>query len=166
MANIDRNSQEYKQIFDRINQTVKRIPARVAVVAFNFSKERFEKKNWIDRASERWKKTEKNKGSTLVASGRLKRFIRKISVTSKRIIIGTDIPYARAHNDGIEIKGIEQVRSYTRRAHRRRSYIRNGKRIKSQNVKSHRVKSFSRKYHRKFVKRQFIGYSRESLARG
>lgn len=161
MANIDRNNQEYIKIFERINSAVAALPARIAVVAVNFSKERFVKKNWIDRSTETWKKTRKKKGSTLVASGRLKRSIRKVTVTPSRVVIGTDVPYARIHNEGGEISGTETVRSFTRRRHRRRAHMRKDKPIKEQTVKSYKVKPFSRKYKRKFIKRQFIGQSQE-----
>jgi len=161
MPDINRNSEEYIKIFDRIDKAVSALPARIAVVAVNFSKERFVKKNWIDRHVDTWKKTKKRKGSTLVASGRLKRSIRKISVTPARVVIGTNVPYARPHNEGGTYSGTESVRSFVRRKHRRRAHIRGGKRIKAQTIKAYRVKPFSRKYHRKFVKRQFIGQSME-----
>ncbi len=133
---------------------MQQILARIAVLAVNFSKDRFVQKNWIDSHSEPWKKTTKRKGSTLVASGRLKRSIRKVRVTSSQVVIGPYVPYARAHNDGEEIEGTEYVRSHTRRQHRRKLHTRKGKRIKAYTVKAH-----SRKYHRKFAKRQFIGKS-------
>lgn len=151
---------KYIEIFNRINTTVGQLPARIAVLAVNFSKDRFAQKNWIDSVANPWKKTNKRKGSTLVASGRLKRSIRKISVTPSRVTIGTDVPYARAHNEGLEISGTERVRSFTRKKHRRKSHIRGGKRIKAQIVDSHKVNSFTRKYKRKFAKRQFIGKSK------
>lgn len=150
----------YVDIFNRINQVVQQIPARIAVLAVNFSKDRFVQKNWIDSHPEPWKKTTKRKGSTLVASGRLKRSIRKVRVTPSQVVIGTDVPYARVHNDGEEIQGTEYVRSHTRRQHRRKSHTRKGKRIKAYTVKSYTVKAHSRKYHRKFAKRQFIGKSK------
>ncbi|GHV13678.1 hypothetical protein FACS1894169_01200 [Bacteroidia bacterium] len=161
MPNNHRNTAEYTRIFDNINKVVAALPARIAVVAVNFSKERFVKKNWVDVTSERWKASRKKKSSTLVASGRLRRSIRKVSVTPSRIIIGTDVPYARIHNEGGKISGTETVRSHTRRQHRRKGYTRKGKRVKATTVKSYRVKSFSRKYNRKFAKRQFIGQSQE-----
>lgn len=159
MTDIDHNSEAYQAIFNRINSTVAALPSRIAVVAVNFSKERFVQKNWISTVPRPWVKTKKRKGSTLVASGRLKRSIRKVSVTPSRVVIGTDVPYARAHNEGLEIKGTEVVRTHTRRQYRRRAYTRKGKRVKAQTVKAHQVKQFSRRYHRKFVKRQFIGQS-------
>lgn len=163
MPNINRQSEDYQKIFDRINSAVKALPARVAVVAVNFSKERFVKKNWIDRYVDAWKpaRRKKRKGSLLVASGRLKRSIRKISVTPTQVVIGTNVPYARIHNEGGEISGTERVKSFRRKAHKRKAHTRDGKRIKAQTVKAYRVKPFSRKYKRKFEKRQFIGASME-----
>ncbi|NDW19141.1 hypothetical protein D0T53_09480 [Dysgonomonas sp. 216] len=154
-------NEDYSKIFDRISTAVNNIPTKVATVAVNFSKERFVEKNWINKRKISWKKTKKKRGSTLVASGRLKRSIRKITVTPQYVSIGTDVPYARAHNEGLEISGTESVKQHTRKQHRRRSYIRKDKRIKAQIVKSHTVKQHSRKYKRKFVKRQFIGQSQE-----
>lgn len=156
---INRDSKDYVAIFDRINSAVQALPSRIAVVAINFSKERFVKKDWVDVTAKRWKASRKKKGSTLVASGRLKRSIRKISVTPSRVVIGTNVPYAQAHNDGAEFSGEETVRRHVRRQHRRRSHVRKGKRIKAQTVKSYTVKSHSRKYSRKLAKRQFIGQS-------
>lgn len=153
-------NRSYIDVFNQINRVVQQVPARIAVLAVNFSKDRFVQKNWIDAHPEPWKKTNKRKGSTLVASGRLKRSIRKVRITPSQVVIGTDVPYARVHNEGEEIQGSETVRSHTRRQHRRKSHTRNGKRIKAYTVKSHTVKTYSRKYHRKFAKRQFIGKSK------
>lgn len=140
-------------LFDKINATVAAMPQRVAVIAVNFSKDRFVKKNWLDTKPEPWKKTKKTKGSTLVASGRLKRSIRKVRVGPDYAVIGTDVPYAKAHNDGAEISGTEYVRGHRRRAHTRK------RNDKTEHVKSHTVKPYSRKYHRKFARRQFVGKS-------
>lgn len=143
------------QLFDKINSTTAAMPQRVAVLAVNFSKERFIKKNWINESPEPWKKSRKKTGSTLVASGRLKRSIRKIRVGTDFVIIGTDVPYAKIHNEGGEISGTEKVRAHTRKTHTRKC------KGKSQVVKQHTVKPFSRKYRRKFEARQFIGKSAE-----
>lgn len=60
------------RICDNINRTITRIPHKAAVLAVNFSKERFIKKNWLDDREYPWPKTKKRKGSTLIKSGRLK----------------------------------------------------------------------------------------------
>lgn len=116
----------------------------VGATAVNFSKERFVRKNWVDRTPEAWKKTNKNKGSTLVASGQLKRSIRLISINGNRIVIGTDIPYAKIHNEGGTITKTVQIKSHHRI---------------SMKGKRSMVKSHSRKMNTKIDKRQFIGVS-------
>jgi phage gpG-like protein len=158
MANTVR---EVERLFDSVMARVSVLPQRIATLAVNFSKERFIEKNWHDSSPEPWPKTNKKKGSTLVESGRLKRSIRKIHVSPDYISIGTNVPYAKIHNEGGEISGVETVRAHDRRSHKRKSHSRKGKRIKRQTVKAHRVKSYSRKYYRKFKARQFIGKSHE-----
>ena len=147
------------RICDNINRTIIRIPYKAAVLAVNFSKERFIKKNWLDDREYQWPKTKKRKGSTLIKSGRLKRSIRQVHVGADYAIIGTDAPYARAHNDGLTIEGIEKVRAHDRKSHKRKAYTRSGKRIKAGTVRAHSVKSHTRKFKRSFVQRQFIGQS-------
>ncbi len=147
------------RICDNINRTITRIPHKAAVLAVNFSKERFIKKNWLNGRERPWPKTKKRKGSTLIKSGRLKRSIRQVHVGTDYAIVGTDVPYARPHNDGLTIEGTEQVRSYDRRSHKHKSYIRSGKRIKAGTVRAHAVKTHARKYKRKFIQRKFIGQS-------
>lgn len=149
------------RVCDNINRAISTIPQKAAVMAVNFTKERFVKKNWVDNAEHPWVKTKKRKGSTLIKSGRLKRSIRKVHVGADYAIIGTDVPYAQIHNDGGTIKGTEHVRSHTRRAHKHKSYIRSGKRIKAGTVRAHIIKSHTRKYKRTVIKRQFVGKSQQ-----
>lgn len=148
------------RICDNIERTIKAIPRKAAVLAVNFSKERFIKKNWLDDRETSWPKTKKRKGSTLIKSGRLKRSIRQVHVGADYAIVGTDVPYARPHNDGLTIEGTEQVRTHDRKSHRRKSYTtRSGKRIKGAKIRAHVVQAHTRKYKRKFVQRKFIGQS-------
>jgi phage gpG-like protein len=149
------------EIISSINRAMNAIPKRVATLAVNFSKERFVEKNWYNTHKEPWAKTRKRKGSTLVSSGALKRSIRKIQVTPSYVVIGTNLPYAKIHNDGGEISGTETVKAHDRKAYKRKGYTRNSKRVKATIVQAHSVKQFSRRYHRIFKARQFIGKSQE-----
>lgn len=110
------------RICDNIERAVHLIPNKAAVIAVNFSKERFVKKNWLDNREHPWRKTKKRKGSTLIKSGRLKRSIRKAHVGADYAIVGTDVPYARINNDGGTIEGTERVRTHERRTHKRKAY--------------------------------------------
>lgn len=129
----------------RVHQTF--VP-KAAIIAVNFSKERFVQKNWVDRSRERWPERErKDRGTLMVKTGRLKRSIRKIRIGSTFFIIGTDVPYAQAHNDGITIEKTVTVRQHQRT-------VRTGRSARRVEVSMH-----TRKMSRTFKQRQFIGES-------
>ena len=124
---------------------MRRLVKRSGVVAVNFSKERFVKKDWLDGNSrEAWKKRKKpDRGSLMVKSGRLKRSIRKLSEGDYFVYVGTDVPYAQIHNEGGNINKTITVRTHSR--------TRKGR---TETVKSHR-----RKMKMTMPKRQFLGDS-------
>lgn len=121
---------------------------RAAITAVNFSKERFVTKSWVDRAREKWEpRKRKDRGSLMVRSGRLKRSIRVIKTGSNYFVIGTDVPYAQAHNDGLTVKKTVTVRAHQRKVTRGR------------NPRTAEVGRHTRTIDRTFKKRQFIGES-------
>ena len=124
---------------------MRRLVNRSGVIAVNFSKERFVKKDWLDGNSRQtWKKRKKaDRGSLMVRSGRLKRSIRKMSEGDYFVYVGTDVPYAQIHNEGGDINKTVTVRTHSRTRKER-----------TETVKSHR-----RKMNIKMPKRQFIGDS-------
>lgn len=127
---------------------------KAAIVAVNFSKERFVQKNWLDRTREKWEpRKRKDRGSLMVRTGRLKRSIRKIRIGRTYFLIGTDVEYAQAHNDGLVINKTVTVRQHERTVTR-------GRTARRVTVASH-----SRKMERTFKKRQFIGESAVLLRR-
>lgn len=146
-----RETLEYIQLLDRVSKTVSRLPQVAATEAVNFSKERFRAQNWVDNNTEPWKKRKEVKGESsrragraiLVNTGRLRRSIRKVSVTQQRAIIGTDVPYAEAHNDGYRGRVKQNVRSHTRRT--KRGEV--------------EVKAHSRTMNMNLPRRRFIGTS-------
>jgi len=113
---------DFEKQLKKLQQAQSRIPQRAAVVAVNFSKERFRMKNWIDKRREPWKdRKRKGRGSTMVASGRLKRSIRKIQLGRNFAIIGSNVPYAQIHNDGGIIKEKVHVKEHKRKVTVQRS---------------------------------------------
>jgi phage gpG-like protein len=113
-----------KQVFERLKQRLKTaitsLPKVFGNEAVNFSHERFRTQSWLDNNAEPWKQRNKNvkrnKGrALLIDTGRLRRSIRIISTSENKVVIGTDVPYARIHNYGGNI---------TRRA-RSETFIRN-----------------------------------------
>ncbi|WP_271782212.1 phage virion morphogenesis protein [Aquimarina algiphila] len=143
-------STAFIQRLNRVSEVSKRLPNRAAALAVNFSKERFARKNWADTSRQQWPKRQagrKSRGSVMVRSGRLKRSIRKLQVTSNYILIGSDVPYAQLHNEGGTIKKTVNIREHQRR-------ITRGRKGGRATVKNHK-----RKMNLTVPKRQFIGES-------
>ena len=146
----------------KLGKLKNKFPEMAAIEAVNFTKERFIRKNWVDRTAKAWdkrkpspewhseaRKKENNRGSLMIKSGRLKRSIRKIKVTANSVTIGTDVPYAQIHNEGGTVNQIVQVKAHSRQRKGRTS----------------NVKAFSRKRKIKMPQRQFIGESAILLRR-
>ena len=155
-------SPDFIKKLNRLSKLYRKFPDMAAIEAVNFSKERFVRKNWVDRTVEPWKKPEpvpdwvpkkwrKKGGSLLIGkgSGRLKKSIRKISVTRNSVTIGTDVEYAQIHNEGGVINQTITIKAHTRK--------RKGR--------SEDVKAYTRKRKFKIPKRQFIGESAILLRR-
>lgn len=161
---------EWTRKMQALKAAYAKLPDEIAAVAVNFSKERFRDQAWLDETKHPWKprkrprKGGKKRSQTLlVDTVRLKKSIRRISVSPHRVIIGTDVPYASIHNYGGTITGTFNVRAHTVKAHRRRAYTRTRagrtERIKAQTVKFHPVASHSRKVNTRIPQRQFLGES-------
>lgn len=155
-------SPDFIKKLNRLSKLYTKFPELAAIEAVNFSKERFVRKNWVDKGVEAWKarkpspewhsdeqKKAASRGSLMVKSGRLKRSIRKTAVTRNSVTIGTDVPYAQIHNEGGIIK-----QNITIKAHSRK---RKGR--------SENVKEYKRKRQFKIPQRQFIGESAILLRR-
>ena len=100
-----------------LRQVMITLPRTIGLLAVNFSKDRFRAGGWYDRTFMPWKtrngeKRGQSGRAILVKSGRLRRSIRVTSVTSNSVTIGTDVPYAKAHNEGF--KGMVTVKSHKR----------------------------------------------------
>lgn len=155
-------SPDFIKKLNRLSKLYTKFPELAAIEAVNFSKERFVRKNWVDKGVEAWKarkpspewhsdeqKKAASRGSLMVKSGRLKRSIRKTAVTRNSVTIGTDVPYAEAHNEGAVINQSINIKSHTRTRKGRES----------------RVEAHKRRRMIKLPKRQFIGESAILLRR-
>ncbi len=153
---------EFLKKMDALADAYGKLPAQIAAIAVNFSKERFVDQTWLDTARQPWKerarrrKGGKKKSQTLlVDTGRLKRSIRKISADRNTVVVGTDVPYAQIQNDGGDINKSVLVKSHTRKAYTRK------RKGRKETVKSHKVKLHARKMNVKIPARTFIGQSEE-----
>lgn len=155
-------SPDFLRKLNLLSKLYRKFPEMAAIEAVNFSKERFVRKNWVDKSVTRWKarkpspewhseeqKRAASRGSLMVKSGRLKRSIRKIKVTRNSVTIGTDVPYAEAHNEGAVINTSVNVKTHSRK-----------RKGRTETVKAHR-----RKRKITLPERRFIGESAILLRR-
>lgn len=160
----------FEAAIKRVNKACETVPTRAATVAVNFTKERFREQNWLDETPEAWKKRKKygrskrsDNRAVLVKSGRLMRSWRKIYANASRAAIGTDVPYAKAHNEGEKIQTVASIGSYQKKAYRRRASTRDRKgrteKVKAHTVASHQVKAHRRNVNIQLPKRQMVGNS-------
>lgn len=100
-----------------LRKQLQTLPVKVGDIAVNFFKARFREQGWRNVYLKGWKqrspKAKRNKGrAILIDSGRLRRSIRIAKINAMEVTIGTDVPYARMHNEGF--KGTVQVKAHTR----------------------------------------------------
>lgn len=162
---------EFMRKMDAVSKAYDRMPNEIAAIAVNFSKERFRDQAWLDNTRHPWKdRSRKRTGKTrsqtlLVDKGRLKRSIRKIYVSSTRVVIGTDVPYAQAQNDGFKGAVHQHVKSHTRALTKfgitSRKQLKRSTRIEFGRVKrgESTVKAYNRTIHQNIPARPFMGQS-------
>lgn len=164
---------EFDEVIKRVQAVYRTLPDKAATIAVNFFKKRFVEQNWVDYATEAWKRRKlrgknREQRAILTKTGRLRRSIRKGKVTPDYAIIETDVPYARIHNEGFrgtvnvkvhkrnryktvktkEGKGVYSVKTRKERQRTRRTREVDG---------THWVRSHTRRVN--MPRRQFMGQS-------
>jgi phage gpG-like protein len=123
------NITDFANRIQRLDKVYRSFPGRAATIAVAFSKDRFREQAWVDNTTQPWRKRKENARqrnksqgrAILMKSGRLKRSIRKIRVGPSTAVVGTDVPYAAAHNYGF--KGKVTVHSHSRRSRGKSSQV-------------------------------------------
>ena len=91
------------------------LPKVLANEALNWMKDNFNRQGFPGDTFESWPKRKNNSRQgrkILVLTGNLRRSLRIVAITETGFVIGTDLPYAKAHNDGVN-KTV-QVQAHTR----------------------------------------------------
>lgn len=102
--------ERFKSINDKLKRTLAAFPAKAGAIAVQVSDEAFKKQGWTDHGLKPWtprQSEDANKPSgraILVLTGRLRRSVRVVNVSATTVTIGTDVPYAKIHNEGGTIK--------------------------------------------------------------
>ena len=136
--------------------------------AVNFFKDSFRRQGFLGDTLEPWKprktntkwgKTPRNKGrAILIDTGRLRRSIRLISASNLTATIGTDVPYARAHNEGSRLGLIQSVKAFTRKKNTTAT-IGTSSRTRRVQTGTINVKAHTRRINQNIPRRQFMGQS-------
>lgn len=106
-----------KKLADRFEQLEKELPRKAGAWAVQQFKRSFKREGWIEnRTVDKWPERKSNPGrerrgrrGLLIESGRLRRSIRIKSTTRDSVTVGTDVPYARIHNEGGHIEQNIQI---------------------------------------------------------
>ena len=158
----------FNHIQQQFNRLMQDLPAKLGTIMVNFSKSRFREQNWVDGITSPWAKrknnAKRNRGrAILIDTGRLRRSIRIISITPYRVTIGTDVPYAEAHNEGVD--KMVTVNAFTRNKTTKQKLfsIKTKKgRMAKVTIGSSSVKTHQR--HMKLPRRRFLGTSENLTA--
>lgn len=159
------NLNRYERHFKKVLQYA---PGMLGNDAVNFFLDNFKRQGWLGNSIEPWRKrspkAKRNRGrAILVDTGRLRRSIRIIQASGGVVRIGSDVPYAKAHNEGF--RGVVNVKAHTRNRYGKfkegsGKFTKKGKeRMKSVTrvTGSGQVKAHTRKMN--MPKRQFMGNS-------
>lgn len=87
-----------------LQQELNKLPVAAKDIGLQFFKSRFVEQGWRDKGFEKWKPRKKtakrNEGrAILIDTGRLRNSI-AARIEEDKIIFGTDVPYAKIHNEG------------------------------------------------------------------
>lgn len=164
------------QVERHIQSVMLYAPGMLANDAVNFFLDRFREQGWLGTGFQPWRQrkavtkwggtTKRNSGrAILIDSGRLRRSIRATSIMNGEIKIGSDVPYAKAHNEGMRLGLIQQVGQFERKRFgqaivkkktlKKRSNITWGK-VQTGTIK---VKAHTRRVNMRIPQRQFMGDS-------
>jgi phage gpG-like protein len=143
--------------------------------AVNFFQDSFARKGFIDKTYRPWKarkKIIKSRGSLMLVSGRLKNSIRITRLSNNYVSVGTDVPYARIHNEGGRVNKTVTITSHSRKINRSikvsKSSLKN-RRVTTRTTRiqagTSTVREHTRKINFEMPQRQFIGESQVLLRR-
>lgn len=107
----------------RVKGAFNRLPTILGNEAVNFTLDNFRRQGFLGSSLESWakrkvgwKKDNRSGRAIMIDTGRLRRSVRIVKATQDTVVIGTDVPYAKAHNEGLRIGVIQSVKSFSRKS--------------------------------------------------
>ncbi len=92
-----------KALSQELKQLHRDAPRYVGDMAVNHFNDNFQQQGFVDDSLQPWppRKSEKDQDrAILFKTGRLRRSIRITRRSTEEVVIGTDVPYAKIHNEG------------------------------------------------------------------
>lgn len=100
--------------FSKLQQSIADLPTIIGNEAVNYTLDAFEAQAWEGLPWEARESKKDTGRALLVKSGTLKRSVRIISSSPSSVTIGTDVIYARVHNEGGEISRAARSETFVR----------------------------------------------------
>jgi phage gpG-like protein len=146
------NTQKINVFFDRFNDRIQGMHHIIAETSTEHFKERFIQKNWDGTPWTPYRNpsAEPTKGSLMMRTNNLFSSIRPSISSPDRVTISAgsrNVSYARVHNKGLRVKGVQTVRAYTNT-----NFMGKNKRVQ--------VKAHTRRIDFQMPQRQFMGFGR------
>ncbi|MEZ2337678.1 phage virion morphogenesis protein [Mucilaginibacter sp. RCC_168] len=98
----------------KLTRTLDELPLIVGNAAVNYSLDAFAKQAWEGKQWDKRKSKKDTGRSLLVKSGRGKRSIRIIRTAPGLVVVGSDIPYMKVHNEGGKISRAARSETFVR----------------------------------------------------
>lgn len=99
-----------RELERKLDRYIDTLPTKVGALAVEFYTKSFRRQGWLDERLERWpprKKRRKKRGrrrerarAILIKKGTLQRSIRETGKGRRYVRVGTDVVYAKRHNEG------------------------------------------------------------------
>lgn len=110
------NSRTFEELTRQYLAIKRSLPRKFAKTSVNFFKRNFRAGGHVGNTFTKWKKPSaiKKGKTTLIQSGNLRRAIKVVSVSDKRVVVGINknIPYAKLHNEGGNIPITPKMRRF------------------------------------------------------
>lgn len=126
---------DFRKEDGELHRLFRALPRLAGNLALNHYDSSWDREGYLSNGMTRWprrRRPDANQATRgtrkiLVRSGRLRRSL-QMRVAGSRVTIFTDVPYAKAHNEGFQGQATQRVRAHTRRgrpvkAHSRRMNI-------------------------------------------
>ena len=121
------NSKITTPMYDMLNK-LKRVKPKLPILAgnevVNFALDNFKRQGFQGEVFMPWRprknptkwgtRPKRNGRKVLILTGRLRRSLRVIQANWQQVVVGSDVPYAKAHNDGVREQQIQNVKSFKR----------------------------------------------------